>query len=177
MSHLPRPEAGEHDGYYTRYVEIVPDGDIVEVLSSQMGETLALLQAVSAERETFSYAPGKWTIREVIGHLIDVERMFAFRAMNMTRAEGVELPGMDPDEWAKNSTAAQRHLDDLAAEWAALRRAHVYLFSTLGPEAGERRGIATGLEFTVRSFPWIIAGHELWHRECLIRDYGVTAQE
>jgi len=176
MSDLPRPQPGEHDDYYTRYVEIVPDGDIVEILSSQFGETLALLQAVSAERETFSYASGKWTIREVVGHLIDVERMFAFRAMNMTRADGVQLPGMDPDVWAKNSTAAQRPLDDLAAEWAALRRAHVHLFATLGSEAGERRGIATGLDFTVRSFPWIIAGHELWHRECLIRDYGVTVE-
>jgi hypothetical protein len=132
-----------------------------------MGETRALLQAVPAEREAFSYAPSKWTIREVVGHLVDVERVFAFRAMNMTRAGGVELPGMDPDEWAKNSTAGQRHLDDLASEWAGLRRAHVHMFANLGPEAGERRGIATGLEFTVRSFPWIIAGHELWHRECL----------
>ena len=68
-------------------------------------------------------------------------------------------------------------MDDLASEWAALRRAHVHLFATLGSEAGERRGIATGLDFTVRSFPWIIAGHELWHRECLIRDYGVTVDE
>ena len=175
MSNLPRPQHGEHADYYTRYVDLVPDGDIVEILGSQMGETLALLQAVSAERETFSYAPGKWTVREVIGHLIDVERMFVFRAMNMTRADGVELPGMDPDEWARNSNAGRRPLDDLAAEWASLRRAHVHLFATLSPDAGERRGVASGMEFTVRSFPWIIAGHELWHRECLIRDYGVTA--
>lgn len=177
MSDLPRPQAGEHADYYTRYVEIVPDGDIVETLSTQFGETLALLQAVPAERETYRYAPDKWSIREVIGHLIDVERMFAFRAMNMARADDVVLPGMDPDVWTRKSNANQRPLDDLAAEWGALRRAHVHMFATLGPDAGARKGIATGKEFTVRSFPWIIAGHELWHRELLERDYGVVAGE
>jgi len=175
MSHLPRPEPGEHDDYYTRYIELVPDGDIVETLAGQLGETLALLQGVSPERETFRYAPDKWSIREVVGHLIDVERMFAFRAMNMTRAGGVQLPGMDPDVWARNSNAERRPLDDLAGEWGALRRAHVHLFATLGPDAGERRGIASGREFTVRSFPWIMAGHELWHRALLVKDYGVSA--
>jgi hypothetical protein len=174
MSGLTRPEPGEFGEYYTRYIELVPDGDIVETLASQLGETLALLQGVPPERETFRYAPEKWSIRQVVGHLIDVERMMAFRAMNMTRAEGVVLPGMDPDEWQRRSNAAERPLDDLASEWGSLRRAHVHMFATLGPGAGDRRGIATGLEFTVRCFPWIIAGHELWHRECLRRDYGVS---
>lgn len=173
--HLPRPEAGEHDEYYSRYIDLVPDGDIVETLSLQLGETLALLQSVPPERETFRYAPDKWSIRQVVGHLIDVERMMAFRAMNMTRADHVNLPGMDPDEWASHSNADERPLDDLASEWGALRRANVHMFVSLGPDAGERKGIASGREFTVRTFPWIIAGHELWHRGLLVRDYGVQA--
>lgn len=175
MSALPRPEAGEHDDYYTRYVELVPDGDVVQTLAHQLGETLALLQSVPPDLETHRYASDKWSVREVVGHLIDVERMMVFRAMNMARAD-VELPGMDPDEWARNSNAGSRPLDDLASEWGALRRAHVHFFATLGAEAGARRGVATGLEFTVRSFPWIVAGHELWHREGLVRDYGVSAE-
>lgn len=175
MSDLPRPQAGEHDDYYLRYVEMVPDGDIVDTLATQLGETLALLQAVPPERETYRYAPDKWSIREVVGHLIDVERMMAFRAMNMARADAVVLPGMDQDEWQRHSNAGQRPLHDLASEWGALRRANVHLYATLGSGAGERRGIATGLEFTVRSFPWITAGHELWHRDRLQRDYGVSA--
>jgi hypothetical protein len=175
MSDLPRPKAGEHDDYFTRYVEMVPDGDITDILSTQLGETLALLQTVPPEREMYRYEPDKWSIREVVGHLIDVERTFAFRAMNMARADGVVLPGMDADVWNSHSNAGQRPLDDLASEWGALRRANVHLFVTLGPDAGERRGIASGLEFTVRSFPWITAGHELWHRECLKRDYALSA--
>ena len=177
MSHLPRPESGEHNEYYSRYIDLVPDGDIVETLSGQMGETLALLQGVDPDSETHRYAPDKWSIREVVGHLIDVERMMAFRAMNMSRADGVVLPGMDPDVWSKNSNAGMRPLDDLASEWAALRRANVHMFATLGPDAGARRGTATGFEFTVRSFPWIIAGHELWHRALLQKDYGLATGE
>jgi hypothetical protein len=177
MSHLPRPGASEHNEYYTRYVQLVPDGDIVETLSHQMGETLALLQGVDPDSETYRYAADKWSIREVVGHLIDVERMMAFRAMNMARADGVVLPGMDPDVWSKNSNAGKRPLDDLASEWGALRRANVHFFATLGPDAGARRGTATGLEFTVRAFPWIIAGHELWHRSLLVKDYGIPAGE
>jgi len=174
MSHLPRPEPSEYDEYYARYVRIVPEGDIVQTLAGQLGETLALLQSVPPDGETFRYASGKWTIREVVGHLIDVERLMTFRAMSMARAEGVDLPGMDPDEWARRSNAGKRPLDDLAAELGALRRATVHMFATLGPDAGARTGRASGFEFTVRAFPWILAGHELWHREGLIRDYGVS---
>jgi hypothetical protein len=143
-------------------------------MAMQLGETLALLQGVPAERESFRYEEGKWSIREVVGHVIDVERMFAFRAMNMARADDVKLPGMDPDQWAGNSNAGRRSLDDLTAEWAALRRANVLLFASLGPDAGERKGVASGRDFTVRTFPWLIVGHELWHRQCLERDYGVA---
>lgn len=175
MSGLPRPGPDEHDAFYGRYIELVPDGDIVETLATQLGETLALLQGVPPERETFRYASDKWSIRQVVGHLIDVERGMAFRAMNMARADGVELPGMDPDEWAEHSNAEERPLDDLAAEWGALRRANVHFFATLAAEAGARRGRASGYEFSVRCFPWIIAGHERWHRRLLVKDYGVSA--
>ncbi len=171
MSSLPRPEPGEHAEYYRRYIDLVPDGDVLETLIHQLGDTLTLLQTVPEERERFRYAPGKWSIREVVGHVIDTERVFTHRALAMARSEGVELPGMDQDEWARGSNAGERPLDDLCAEWGALRRANVHMFATLGPDAGLRRGFASGYEFSVRSFPWIIAGHELWHREGLARDY------
>lgn len=173
MSHLPRPEAGDHDDFYSRYVQLVPEGEVVETLATQLGESLALLQSVPEERETYRYAPDKWSVREVVGHLIDVERTMTFRAMSMARVDGVDLPGMDPDAWAEHSNADRRPLDDLASEWGALRRATVHFFATLGPDAGARRGKASGLEFAVRAFPWIIAGHELWHRGLLVKDYGL----
>jgi hypothetical protein len=175
MSVLPRPQPAEHVEYYARYIDLVPDGDIADTLARQLGETLALLQAVPAEREAFRYAPGKWSIREVVGHLVDVERVMAYRALHMARSVGADIPGMEQDEWIANSNAAQRPLDDLASQWGAVRRANVQFFATLGPDAGVRRGTASGLEFTVRCFPWIIAGHELWHRQRLVDDYGVAA--
>lgn len=176
MSQLPRPEAGEHAEYYARYIALVPDGDIVQTLSDQLGETLALLQAVGADQETFRYQSDKWSVREVVGHLVDTERVMAYRALHMARAADAVIPGMEQEEWAASSNADRRQLDDLASEWAAVRRANVHLFATLPPDAGARRGVASGLEFSVRSFPWIIAGHELWHRKLLVRNYGVSAE-
>jgi hypothetical protein len=168
---LRRPEATEHAPYFSRYVDLVPDGDIVDTLMYQLGETLRLLQSVPPGRETYRYAPGKWSIREVVGHMIDVERVFAFRAIAIARSDGVDLPSMDQDEWATRSNAHERALDDLASEWASLRRANVEMFASLGPGVGSRRGKAGGNEVTVRSLPWMIAGHELWHRQGLARDY------
>lgn len=171
MSDLTRPGPGEHADYFKRYVDLVPDGDIVDTLMHQLGETLSLLQEVTPERETHRYPPGKWSIREVVGHMIDVERVFAFRAIAIARSDGVDLPSMEQDEWAGRSNANERTLDDLAQEWAAVRRGNVHMFATLGPGVGARRGKASGNPVTVRSLAWIIAGHELWHRELLARNY------
>jgi len=176
MINLLRPAAGEHAEYYSRYIDLVPDADIVETLSEQLGETLALLQAVPEDREAFRYAPEKWSIREVVGHLVDTERVMAYRALHMARAHDADIPGMEQDEWVRHSNANKRPLYDLSSEWGAVRRATVQLFATIGPDAGMRTGKASGYQFTVRSFPWIIAGHELWHRQRLIEDYGVSTE-
>lgn len=175
MTALPRPAVSEHADYYARYVELVPDGDILVTLRDQLGETLALLQEVPEERETFRYEEGKWSVREVVGHLVDVEWTFVFRALAMARSDGVDLPGMEQDEWAARSNANDRSLEELAAEWAALRRASVHFFASLDAATGERTGRASGNAFTVRSFPWIIAGHELWHRRILEQRYLARA--
>jgi len=171
MSELTRPTSDEFAPYFGRYIDLVPDGDIVDTLTHQLGETLALLQEVTPELETYRYAPGKWSIREVVGHLIDVERVFAFRAIAIARSDGVELPSMEQDEWAGRSNAGSRSLDDLAQEWAAVRRSGLHMFDALPADAAERRGRGGGNQFTVRSLAWITAGHELWHREGLARDY------
>jgi hypothetical protein len=171
MSALARPAAGEHAEYYGGYIAVVPEGDILETLRDQLGETLALLQRVPAEREGFRYAEGKWSLKEVVAHVVDTERMFAFRALAMARADGVDLPGMDQDEWVANAHADERTLDDLGAEWAALRRSNIHMFAPMSEETALRTGRASGYSFTVRSFPWIIAGHELWHRRRIELDY------
>lgn len=172
--HLGRPGTDEYHEFYGRYIDLVPDGSIVETLAGQMGDTLALLQEIPPEQELHRYAPDKWTIRGVVGHVIDVERGQTYRALTFARESGVDLPGMDPEQWGRNSNADERPLEDLGAEWAALRRSTVHFFATLGPDTAKRTGTANGSPFTVRAFPWIIAGHELWHREKLVSDYGVS---
>lgn len=171
MSSLPRPGGEDQHEYYSRYTDLVPEGDIVQTLRGQMETTLELLRGVPAEKETFRYAEGKWSLREVIGHLIDTERVFSFRALTMAREDTARLPGMDQEDWGGRNNAHARSLEDLTDEWAALRRANVHLFATFDADTGSRTGIASGYTFAVRSFPWIIAGHELWHRQLIERDY------
>ena len=168
---LPRPGAGEYNEYYQRYVEMVPDGDIVETLRREMTETQALLASVPADREAYRYAEGKWSLREVVGHLIDTERLFAFRALWFARGEEAEMRGMDQEAWARHSSAADRSLPDLADEWAALRRANVHMFRSFDAPVGARGGVASGFHVTVRALVWMIAGHELHHRALIRRDY------
>jgi hypothetical protein len=171
VSAFPRPRPDEHAEYYGRYIADVPDGDILETLRDSLGETLALLQSVPPERETHRYAEGKWSLREVVGHLIDTERVFAYRAMTISREAGADLPGMDQDVWVAASRANERSLEDLAQEWAALRRSNIHMFAAMDAAQAARTGRASGYSFTVRSFPWVIAGHELWHREIIRREY------
>ena len=168
---LPRPRAGEYNEYYQRYIAMVPDGDIVEALQRQMEETHALLQSVPADREAYRYAEGKWSLREVVGHLIDTERLFAFRALWFARGEAAEMGGMDQDAWVLNSNAAEQPIADLADEWVALRRANVLMFDSFDAATGALSGVASGFDVTVRALVWMMAGHEVHHRALIRRDY------
>jgi hypothetical protein len=170
---MSRPDPSEHAEYYSRYVDLVPDGDLLETLAAQRDETRALLASVPPERETYRYAPDKWTVREVVGHLIDTERLFAFRSLWFARGAGTPQPGMEQNEWAEASNAGARPLADLREEWAAVRRATIALLGGYDEEAWARTGVASGNPISVRACAWIIAGHELWHRRGLARDYGV----
>ena len=174
MSALPRPADAEYAEYYGRYVAQVPDGDILEILRDQLGDTLAMLQGLTEEQERYRYAdrpPGAEQFLEAVGHLVDTEWLFTFRALAMAREDGVDLPGMDQDVWVATSGADDRPLEETCREWASLRRASIHMFASLSEAQGARAGIASGNSFTVRSFPWIIAGHELWHRDRIERDY------
>ncbi|MDH5588993.1 MAG: DinB family protein [Gemmatimonadota bacterium] len=166
---LPRPEASEYNPYYGQYIDMVPEGDICDVMETEIRETLALLRSVPADREEFRYAPEKWSLRESVGHVIDVERLFAFRALWFARGGEGELSGMDQIGWARASSAGRRPLADLADEWEALRRANVALFRSFEEADGAKRGVASGFEVTVRALAWMMTGHELHHRK-LIRE-------
>lgn len=168
-----RPDPDEYADFYAGYVRRVPEGDVVETLSRQFEGTRSLLAAVPPDRERWRYADDKWSIREVVGHLLDTERVFSLRTLWVARAADGEQPGMDQDAWAAASNASDRALPELLEEWAAVRRATVLMLRGLPGDAWLLRGRASDVEFTTRALAWISAGHELHHREGLERDYGL----
>lgn len=167
---MRRPAPGEYAPFYETYVGKVPaDADVLELLASDHARSAELLR--QARDETFRYAEGKWSIREVVGHLIDSERVFSFRAAQFARGDATPLPGMDQEVWAAGSNAGERSLAELLAEWEAVRRATLALFQGLPEEAWDRRGVASGAEITVRALAAVILGHERHHRHVLRQRY------
>jgi len=168
---IRRPGPGDYAVYYKRYVDLVPEGDILETLRAQGASTQALLSTVPSNREEYRYKPTKWSLRQVVGHVVDVERAFANRCHWIARGVTIDLPPFEQDEWARLSNAADLPLAHLAAEWAALRQDNVLMFSGLDRTAWERSGRASGNGIRALAFPWIIAGHELYHVDLLRRNY------
>jgi DinB superfamily len=166
-----RPEADEYAPSYEGYVSLVPDGDVVETLRRQSEEVSALLAGIAEERGAYAYAPGKWSIKQVVGHLIDGERVFSYRALAVARGERAALPGMDQDEYMAGADFDARTLADLAEEFAHLRRANLLMLRALSEDAWSRRGVASGCEVTVRALVYIIAGHAAHHVQVLRTRY------
>lgn len=153
--------------YYARYIALVSEGDVIATLESQMRDSQALLAGIPNRLATHRYAPGKWSINEMLGHVIDTERIFAGRALRFARADTSPLPGFEQDDYVRNASFDAYPLSDLAAELEAVRRSTLFLFRHLSEEAWLRRGVANDAEVTVRALAYIIAGHELHHREIL----------
>ena len=166
-----RPETNEYAAYYEKYVSLVPDADITGTLARQNEETLALLRTVTEERAGFRYEPGKWSIKQVVGHLMDAERIFAYRALAIARGERQALPGMEQDEYMAHADFDARTLADLTEEFAHVRRSNVLMLRGLDAEAWQRRGVASDNEVTVRAIAYIIAGHEAHHVQILRARY------
>jgi uncharacterized damage-inducible protein DinB len=166
-----RPEPSEYAPYYGKYVSLVPDGDILASLRQQMNETLALLRSIPESQAAHRYAPGKWSIKELLGHLMDTERIFAYRALRFARGDRTRLPGFDQDDYIRNASFEDYPLNDLAAEFEHVRQASIFLFQHLNEEDWGRSGAANDSEISVRALAYIIAGHELHHREILRTKY------
>ena len=163
------PAASEHAPYYGRYVGLVPSGDIVATLERQGEETSRLLKGLSAEKADFRYAPAKWSIKEVIGHLTDAERIFSYRALRFARGDDTPLAGFNENDYAPAGGFGARSLEDLVADFRAVRASTVALFRGLPASAMTRGGEASGARVTVRALAWITAGHEL-HHLTILRD-------
>ncbi len=169
-----RPQADEHDPYYAKYISLVPDGDVVATLEGQISGTLESLAGVSEQQALQSYAPGKWNIKEALGHLIDTERVLCYRALRVARNDPTPIEGFDQDPWVRNAPFDKIPLRTLLDEFQAVRTATVYLFRALDPEAWIRRGTANNAPVSVRALAYVIAGHELHHRKILGERYAGT---
>lgn len=167
----PRPDPSEYAPFYATYVDKVPAGDVVSILADGVEETLALLATCPEDRERYRYAPGKWSIREVVGHVVDAEHLFFYRALHFARGDRSALPGVDSEAWAARANAGDRPLSSLWEELAAVRAATLCFFSSLDAQAWDRSGVASGYRFTVRALAYTIAGHEIHHRGVLADRY------
>jgi len=166
-----KPAEGEFLPYYDTYIRLVPPGDILTRLESQLNETQALLRSLPASLSTYRYAPDKWSVSEVIGHVIDSERIFAGRALRFARNDPTPLPGFEQDDFVRNANFDAYPVAELASEFDSVRRSTILFFKHLDEPAWMRRGTANNAEVTVRALAYIIAGHELHHREILRTRY------
>src|SRR4030095_3082503 len=160
---MTRPGTAETAAYYFRYIDLVPDGDILETLGKQLTETNSFLSSISEEQSLHRYAPDKWTVRQVLNHVNDTERVFLYRALWFARGFPGELPGMDQDVGAAGAEANNGSWADLTEEFRHIRLAPLSFFRNLPPAAWSRSGVASDNLFTVRALAYIIAGHTTHH--------------
>lgn len=168
---ITRPAADEYAPYYDTYVSKVPGADALAALVAQRESTRQLLAAVDPARAGFRYAPGKWTLREVIGHLADSERVFGYRMLCFARNDQTPLPSFDETTYVPEGRFEARTLPDVAAEFTAVRDATLALARSLDAETQLRRGTASGKVMSVRALAWVIAGHEVHHLGVLRERY------
>lgn len=168
-----RPAPGEFASFYAGYIAAVPDGDLIERLGVEGAASAALLRSLDRTTAGHRYAPDKWSVLEVFGHLVDSERVFAYRALRFARGDATPLAGFDENLFAVEAGHGGRRPEDLAGELEAVRAATIALFASLAPAAWQRRGEANGHPVSVRALGWTTAGHELHHRGILRERYGV----
>ncbi|SDC94600.1 DinB family protein [Pedobacter soli] len=169
---MNRPQPNEYPAWGETYISKV-DRDIFEILNEQVTSIPALFRA-NADKANYAYAEGKWTLKEMLGHIIDTERVFAFRITCFARKEQQALPGFDEDDYVNNARFAERELEDLIEEFAALRKANLYLFKSLNEEDLNSNGIASGREINVRAILFIVGGHVIHHVGVLKERYHVV---
>ena len=170
---ITRPASTEYAPFYASYVERVPDGDVVDMLEHQLADTLDLVRGLSDADAAFRYAPDKWTIKQVLGHLGDTERIMCYRALRIARADATPLASFDENAFVSASRFDERTVDSLTGELRAVRAATVPFFRALDAEESSRTGTASGKTVSVRALAYIIAGHERHHRAILRERYGL----
>ncbi len=168
---MSRPEPSEYNEYYETYVSKVEGNSGLEQLESQISDVLSALSGLDDERARYRYEPGKWSIKELLGHMVDTERVFAYRAMCLARGEKAPLPGMDQDDYVTGTNFDARSLSSLLEEYEYQRRSTLALLSSLSEEEASRAGVASDVPVSVRALAYIIAGHEAHHLGVLRERY------
>ena len=170
---MGRPAETEYAPFYARYVALVPETDILAVLEQQVEEIRRLAASVPPERETWRYAEGKWSVRQVLGHLVDGERVFGYRAFSFSRGETAALPSFDENQYVAAARSDAIPLRETVDELALVRRSNLQVLRRLAPPEWERVGTASGHPVTVRALAWVMAGHPRHHVAILRERYGV----
>lgn len=168
---MKRPEAGEFAEYYGKYIAKVPGTDVVGILESERLHMSQLFAGRGERDGNFRYAPGKWTIKEILGHVTDGERIFTYRALRIARGDETPLASFEQDDYVKNGGFAARKLADLVEEFDAVRGASISLFRSFDEAAWARRGVASQKPVTARALGFITAGHQIHHRMILEESY------
>lgn len=171
---MKRPEASEYASYYTSYIDAVKGDNLMKILENQIFDVQAICSDISPDKENYSYAEGKWTIKEVLGHIIDAERIFAYRALRIARGDRKPLQGFDENAYVANARFDKRKLQDFAHEFSVVRESNLILFKTFDEAALDRRGIANDKEVSVRAILFIIAGHTKHHFNVMKQKYSAA---
>lgn len=169
---MNKPEANEYAEYYGNYVSLV-DGDVLPILAAQSAEMRAIFANVSEAKGTFAYDSGKWTIKEVLSHLIDCERIFAYRTLRISRGDKTPIEGFEQDGYIENSNANNRAFAELLDEFDLQRRSNMLLVLNLSDEASKRLGTASGYTVSTRALVYMLAGHVTHHANILKERYSV----
>ncbi|MEP2023109.1 MAG: DinB family protein [Reichenbachiella sp.] len=171
MIQIAKPETSEYHNFYAGYVEQVGDRDVIQMISQQKEEFIAFISAIPEDRYNYAYAEDKWTIKQLLRHIIDAERMFGFRAMSIARGDQSKLPGFDDQMYVKMADDSKNTMKDLLAEFEFLRASHIQMISNFTNQANERVGNANGSDISVRAIIFIIAGHLAHHKQIITERY------
>jgi uncharacterized damage-inducible protein DinB len=168
---IPTPQPDQHPPYYSRYIDLVPPGDVLDHLAKQQEESLALFATIDEARSTHRYAPGKWSLKQVLGHINDTELIFLFRCLAIARGEQAAIPGYEQDDYVAGADFDALPWSELVEIYRRTRQLTLALLSSLTAEQLQRRGTANGQPVFAVAFPHILAGHELHHRAILRERY------
>ncbi|MCB0173157.1 MAG: DinB family protein [Anaerolineae bacterium] len=173
MTLIPKPQEGEYAPYTIMYIGLLPDdGRVLAHLQDNLQTMLSFIRSFPAERLTYRWAEGEWTIKEILVHVSDDERIYAYRALRFARGDATELPGFEQDEYVPYSKANERDIEDILAEYSSVRQATLTLFKSFDADALKRAGVSNDHVMSVRAAAYHIAGHELHHLNSIRENYG-----